>query len=159
MTFFLENHYISYLNFRNIKPRNIFVKDNDAVVLGDLGVSTIMGDLATNTRATVSESELDIQWIALPWFSIRFCLVMIDDFDIMIYHSENFFIYIFYILHCTQFSQYHMFVCFFDCLFIVSDYAVQFRDSYNTGYLIFFFFLFEFCPHVIANFPFSLTSI
>ncbi|CAL1533581.1 unnamed protein product [Lymnaea stagnalis] len=37
---------------RNIKPSNIFRKKTGATVLGDLGVSTIMGDLRTNTRQT-----------------------------------------------------------------------------------------------------------
>ncbi|GFR79267.1 serine/threonine protein kinase, partial [Elysia marginata] len=39
---------------RNIKPSNIFKKDSGAFVLGDLGVSTLMGDMRTNTRQTFS---------------------------------------------------------------------------------------------------------
>ncbi|GFN88385.1 serine/threonine protein kinase [Plakobranchus ocellatus] len=39
---------------RNIKPSNIFKKDSGAFVLGDLGVSTLMGDMRTNTRQTYS---------------------------------------------------------------------------------------------------------
>ncbi|XP_055896937.1 serine/threonine kinase-like domain-containing protein STKLD1 isoform X2 [Biomphalaria glabrata] len=41
---------------RNIKPSNIFRKKSGTVVLGDLGVSTIMSDKRTNTRQTFKGS-------------------------------------------------------------------------------------------------------
>ncbi|BFZ20201.1 hypothetical protein BsWGS_23240 [Bradybaena similaris] len=44
-------HDNGYLH-RNIKPNNIFQRKGGAVVLGDLGVASIMGDLRTNTRQT-----------------------------------------------------------------------------------------------------------
>ncbi|BFZ05607.1 hypothetical protein BsWGS_08646 [Bradybaena similaris] len=37
---------------RNIKPSNIYQKDGGVMILGDLGVSTLMGDVLTNTRQT-----------------------------------------------------------------------------------------------------------
>jgi serine/threonine protein kinase len=40
---------------RDIKPSNIFVKDNDALCLGDFGVSTVMGDLRTCPRNAVGK--------------------------------------------------------------------------------------------------------
>ncbi|XP_059153576.1 serine/threonine kinase-like domain-containing protein STKLD1 isoform X2 [Physella acuta] len=37
---------------RNIKSSNIFLNENSTAVLGDLGVSSLMGDMRTNTRQT-----------------------------------------------------------------------------------------------------------
>ncbi|CAG5119787.1 unnamed protein product, partial [Candidula unifasciata] len=44
-------HDNGYLH-RNIKPNNIFQRKGGAMVLGDMGVASIMGDLRSNTRQT-----------------------------------------------------------------------------------------------------------
>ena len=38
---------------RDLKPSNIFMKEDLSISLGDFGVATIMGDARTRTRTTV----------------------------------------------------------------------------------------------------------
>jgi len=42
--------------FRDLKPSNIFMREDLSISLGDFGVATIMGDARTRTRTTVGES-------------------------------------------------------------------------------------------------------
>lgn len=40
---------------RDLKPSNLFIKDDDCLTLGDFGVATVMGDVRTKTRTAVGE--------------------------------------------------------------------------------------------------------
>lgn len=40
---------------RDLKPSNLFIKDDDCLALGDFGVATVMGDVRTKTRTAVGE--------------------------------------------------------------------------------------------------------
>ncbi len=38
---------------RDLKPSNIFLKDDMSITIGDFGVATVMGNIRTVTRTTV----------------------------------------------------------------------------------------------------------
>ena len=46
------------LIFRDVRPSNIYVQQDDALVLGDFGVATIRGDAVTCTRASAGKRLL-----------------------------------------------------------------------------------------------------
>lgn len=45
-----------WVYYRDVRPSNIYIQEDDTLALGDFGVDTIMGDTITCTRATAGIS-------------------------------------------------------------------------------------------------------
>ena len=43
------------LSCRDLKPSNIFLRDDLSIAIGDFGVATVMGNIRTVTRTAVGE--------------------------------------------------------------------------------------------------------
>ena len=42
---------------RDLKPSNIFLRDDLSIAIGDFGVATVMGNIRTVTRTAVGEEN------------------------------------------------------------------------------------------------------
>ena len=56
--FLLCNHLLSDAGvfvflYRDLKPSNVYIQEDDSIAIGDFGVSTVMVDVLTRTRSTV----------------------------------------------------------------------------------------------------------